>query len=100
MGVALAALVLGSILFGYLAKELFVGFGGTAWLGVISQLPETTGAQLQGEFLPLQQKLLPLYGTVVAIGLLLLAEVIAAPQVSQYYRQPFTRAAYRFLVSK
>jgi len=100
MGAALAVLALGSILFGYLAKEGFVGLGTPAWLGVLSQLPETTGAQLSGEFLPLQQKLLPLYGTVIAVGALLLAEVIAAPQVSQYYRRPVPRAVYRFLVSK
>ena len=100
MGVALAVLLLGSILFGYLGKDRFVGFGTAVWSGVIGQLPETTGAQLQGEFLPLQQKLLPLYGTVVAVGLLLSAEVFALLSVSQYYRHPVPRAAYRFLVSK
>ena len=100
MGGALAPLALGSILFGYLAKELFIGFGSGAWLGVLSPLPEQTGAQLQGEHLPIQQKLFPLYGTGVAITALLFAELHAAPQVSRFYRHPFTRAIYRFLVSK
>jgi len=53
MATALALLSLGSIFLGYLARDLFIGFGTPFWNGVIYHAPATTGAQLAGEFLPL-----------------------------------------------
>lgn len=100
MAFALAVLSLGSIFFGFLFRDLFVGFGTTAWSGVISQSPDTTGAQLSGEFLPLNQKLAPLYGSIYSVGLLFVSEHFHGWELSRAYKDRELVSLHRFLSSK
>jgi len=100
MALALAALSLGSIFFGFLLRDLFVGLGTPVWIGVISQAPETTGAQLAGEFLVLNQKLTPLYGTVYSVGLLFFSEHFHRAELSRLYNYLPAVNLHRFLSSK
>ena len=99
MGLALAVLSLGSIFFGFFFRDLFVGLGTPVWSGVISHSPETTGAQLAGEFLPLNQKLAPLYGSLYSVGILFLSEYHHTQEFSRLYTST-TNNLHRFLSSK
>jgi len=99
MAVALAVLSLGSIFFGFFFRDLFVGFGTPVWAGVISHSPETTGAQLAGEFLPLNQKLTPLYGSLYSVGLLFFSEHFHKQELSRFYTSTLN-GLHRFLSSK
>lgn len=100
MAVALAVLSLGSIFLGFFFRDLFVGFGTSVWSGVISQAPETTGAQLAGEFLVLNQKLTPLYGSIYSVGLLFISEHFHKAELSYIYNNYFLVGLHRFLSSK
>jgi len=67
---------------------------------VISQAPETTGAQLAGEFLVLNQKLTPLYGSIYSVGLLFISEHFHKAELSYIYNNYFLVGLHRFLSSK
>jgi proton-translocating NADH-quinone oxidoreductase chain L len=72
MAFSLAALTLGSIFFGYIWKELFVGFGTDFWGNVIIQ--HSSVSQLNGEFYLESSKHLPLLGSICASVLLFITE--------------------------
>jgi NADH-ubiquinone oxidoreductase chain 5 len=59
---------LGSIFLGYFAKDLFVGLGTPFWNPSILILPENNH-QFDAEFIPQLVKLLPLFGTLLAVTL-------------------------------
>jgi proton-translocating NADH-quinone oxidoreductase chain L len=69
MALVLATLALGSIFFGYFARDLFVGLGTPFWNGAIYCALETSGSQTAGEFLPTIVKVLPFIGSVIAVTL-------------------------------
>jgi proton-translocating NADH-quinone oxidoreductase chain L len=100
MAIALAILSLGSIFFGYFFRDLFVGFGTPFWLGSTTQSLLAVSAHLAGEFLPVHQKLIPLYSTIFATGVLYFCEYLHIAQINQLYRFGYLVTPYRFLVSK
>ncbi len=66
MGIALVILSIGSIFLGYIAKDLFVGFGSDFWNQSIFILP-SNNQQFDAEIIPSLIKLLPFFGSMVAV---------------------------------
>jgi proton-translocating NADH-quinone oxidoreductase chain L len=101
MAFSLAVLSLGSIFLGYLAKDLFIGFGTPFWNGSIYHAPTTTGAQLAGEFLPFFVKMTPFFGSMFSVLLVfLINSSFFATQVSSFYTNRNVRSLHRFLSHK
>lgn len=68
MAFSLSILAVGSIFFGYLSKELFVGFGTDFWNQSIFILPQHN-KQFHVEFIPQVIKMLPFLGSMLAVVL-------------------------------
>ena len=68
MAIALAFLSIGSIFFGYVAKDLFIGLGTDFWNQSIFILPENNH-QMNAELLPQTYKILPFIVSLFAVGL-------------------------------
>jgi proton-translocating NADH-quinone oxidoreductase chain L len=100
MAYSLAVLAIGSIFFGYFARDLFIGFGSSYWNGVITDSSAAVTAHREGEFLPLTVKLTPLYFMVIAISALLLVDMHKSPRALLLLSPNPFLALYRFLVSK
>jgi proton-translocating NADH-quinone oxidoreductase chain L len=66
MAITLAILAFGSIFIGYIAKELFVGFGTDFWNQSIFILP-ANNYQFNAELIPLIVKFLPFFLSLIAI---------------------------------
>jgi proton-translocating NADH-quinone oxidoreductase chain L len=75
MAIPLALLALGSILVGYLGREMMLGVGTDFWGAAIHVRPEHS-VLLEAEWLPPAQKLLPLLGTLLGAGV---AALVAWP---------------------
>jgi proton-translocating NADH-quinone oxidoreductase chain L len=101
MAFSLSVLSLGSIFLGYLAKDLFIGFGTPFWNGSIYHAPKWAGAQIAGEFLPLWIKMTPFFGSMFSVLLVFLinSSVFSTPFANLYRSESFL-AAYRFLSHK
>lgn len=104
MGVALTPLAIGTLFSGYALKDLFIGPGSGFWNGVIFLNPNNQTAQIEGEFLPIAQKMLPLCGTVGATLAVFLSYYLLLPRWSKIIQennstQSFSLFAeiYRFL---
>lgn len=89
LALPLALLALGSIFFGFFARDLFIGFGTMFWNGVV---PASPVSQAAGEFLSAGVKLIPLAGSTAA--------VLAVFFVTATYHNAFNRMTYRFLSHK
>ena len=68
MAIVLSILSLGSIFLGYVAKDLFVGFGTNFWNQSIFILPENNN-QFDAEFIPQIIKMLPFFSSMISITL-------------------------------
>jgi NADH-ubiquinone oxidoreductase chain 5 len=66
MAVSLSILAIGSIFFGYMSKELFVGFGTDFWNQSIFILPQHN-KQFNIEFIPQAVKMMPFLGSILAV---------------------------------
>ena len=66
MGVPLVLLFFGSIFFGYLVKDIFIGFGSSFFGNAIFSHP-THFITSDAEFLPLKIKLIPLFFSILGI---------------------------------
>jgi hypothetical protein len=101
MAFALATLAVGSIFFGYYARDMFIGFGTEFWNGSIYHSTNYAGAQLEGEFLPFYIKLTPLVGSIVALlTVFFVNSVQLGSLVYDTYLEPRIRALHRFLSHK
>jgi NADH:ubiquinone oxidoreductase subunit 5 (subunit L)/multisubunit Na+/H+ antiporter MnhA subunit len=101
MALSLAVLSLGSIFLGYMAKDLFIGFGTEFWNGSIYHSPLLTGAQLDGEFLPFFTKMTPFFGSMFSVMLVFLMNSSTfATKVSGLYTNSGVRSLHRFLSHK
>jgi proton-translocating NADH-quinone oxidoreductase chain L len=101
MALSLAVLSLGSIFLGYLARDVFIGFGTPFWNGSIYHSPALTGAQLAGEFLPFSVKMTPFFGSMVSVLLVfILNSELAATKAANLYTSPTVRSMQRFLSHK
>lgn len=101
MAFSLAVLSLGSIFLGYFAKDLFIGFGTSFWNGSIYHSPATTGAQLEGEFLPFFIKMIPFYGSMFSVLLVfLLNSSVFSSHFASLYKNNVIRSLHRFLSHK
>jgi len=101
MALSLAVLSLGSIFLGYIARDLFIGFGTSFWNGSIYHAPETTGAQQIGEFLPFLVKLTPFFGSMLAVYLVFLVNNARTHEIGRsYFMDENTLSAHRFLSHK
>jgi proton-translocating NADH-quinone oxidoreductase chain L len=101
MAISLAILSLGSIFLGYIAKDLFIGFGTPFWNGSIYHSPGITGAQLSGEFLPFIIKITPFFGSMISVMLVFLLNSPAfTEKVSLVYTNEKVRSLHRFLSHK
>lgn len=97
---SLAMLSLGSIFLGYLARDLFIGFGTEFWVGSIYSNPTLLGSQLAGEFLPVYIKRRPFFGSCVAVSLVFVINEFANAAWASTYRSANFAALYRFLSHK
>jgi proton-translocating NADH-quinone oxidoreductase chain L len=101
MAVSLAILSLGSIFIGYVAKELFIGFGTPFWNGSIHHTLSFAGAQLAGEFLPFYIKILPFVGSAASVCLVFMVNSAGINEkMSLLYTKATVRTAHRFLSHK
>lgn len=101
MAFSLAVLSLGSIFLGYLARDLFIGFGTSFWNGSIHHAPSLSGAQLAGEFLSVTTKMTPFFGSMLSVALVfLLNHLYAVEKISNAYKQASARELHRFLSHK
>lgn len=100
MAFALATLSIGSIFLGYLARDLFIGFGTEFWNGTVYTAPALSGAQLTGEFLPAYIKMLPFLGSLVSVALVFLFNEALKAEYAQIYKNNVIRVLYRFLSRK
>ena len=66
MGLSLAALSIGSVFIGFIARDLFLGLASEFWGGVLTLDSSALMGQLRGEFIPMHVKFLPLVGTGIA----------------------------------
>jgi proton-translocating NADH-quinone oxidoreductase chain L len=101
MALSLGVLALGSIFLGYIAKDLFIGFGTPFWNGSIHHTPSFVGAQLAGEFLPFYIKMLPFVGSVASVFLVfILNSTTINEKTARLYTNQSLRSLYRFLSHK
>ena len=101
MALSLAILSLGSIFLGYLAKDLFIGFGTPFWNGAIYHAPTLTDAQIVGEFLPFFVKMVPFFGSMLSVALVFVLNSAAiANTAAHVYKNSTTRSVHRFLSHK
>jgi len=89
LAIPLAILALGSIFFGFFARDLFIGFGTMFWNGAI---PVSPSSQIAGEFLSAGVKLVPLIGSIMA--------VLAVFFLTATYHNSLNRVLYRFFSHK
>jgi NADH-ubiquinone oxidoreductase chain 5 len=66
MALALGGLAIGSACFGYHTKDLFIGAGSSFWSNSVSDSVLATQTSLEGEFLPVIIKSIPLFGSIIA----------------------------------
>jgi proton-translocating NADH-quinone oxidoreductase chain L len=115
MAVCLAILAVGSVFFGYVAKDVFIGLGSSFWDGSVGVSQKALKTQLSAEFeLTLEVKEAPLRGAATAVYLVTLwyawvgshswrafldESVIVVPQLGGA-EAPIWAPVYRFLVSK
>lgn len=97
---SLAILSLGSIFLGYLARDLFIGFGTDFWAGSVYVNPALIGSQLSGEFLPVYIKRLPFFGSITSVFFVFACNETWAARSSSLYKNSALRAWYRFLSHK
>ena len=101
MAFSLAVLSLGSLFLGYVARDLFIGFGTPFWNGSIHHAPALVGAQLTGEFLPVAIKMIPFFGSMLSVALVfLLNRLYFLESLSSAYKQSSARSLHRFLSHK
>jgi proton-translocating NADH-quinone oxidoreductase chain L len=101
MAFSLAILSLGSIFLGYLARDVFIGFGTPFWNGSIYHSPALTGAQLAGEFLPISVKMTPFFGSMFSVLLVFITNsALFAERLAALYTNNTLRSIYRFLSHK
>lgn len=101
MAFALAILAFGSIFIGFLGRDLFVGLGTPFWNGAIHLAPENTGLLVAGEALSTVQKMLPVFGSVVAVSLVFVVYEGCTAQAADYIDSSSRlRGVYRFLTFK
>jgi proton-translocating NADH-quinone oxidoreductase chain L len=101
MAVSLAVLSIGSIFLGYMARDVFIGFGTPFWNGSIHHSPALTGAQLAGEFLPFSVKMTPFFGSMFSVLLVfILNSKQLAGKASELYTHEKVRSLHRFLSHK
>jgi proton-translocating NADH-quinone oxidoreductase chain L len=101
MAFALATLALGGIFIGYMARDIFIGFGTPFWNGVIHHAPELSGAQLDGEFLSFITKMTPFFGSIASVILVfVLNSTQLRGSVSNLYMRSSIRSLQRFLAHK
>lgn len=101
MAFSLAVLSLGSIFLGYMARDLFIGFGTSFWNGSIYHAPAFTGTQIVGEFLPFFIKITPFFGSILSVGLVfLINSFLFEQQVAKLYNNSKLGGLYRFLSHK
>lgn len=101
MAFSLAVLAFGSIFLGYLAKDLFIGFGTLFWEGAVFHAPAFSGAQLTGEFLPFSVKILPFAGSMLSVGLVFVFNHSRfSTSAANLFRNDSARALHRFLSHK
>lgn len=101
MAFSLAVLSIGSIFLGYIARDLFIGFGTEFWNGSIYHSPALAGSQLVGEFLPFYIKILPFVGSMISVVMVF---VLSSKKLENFaislYENIDYRTAYHFLSHK
>lgn len=100
MAAVLIVLAFGSLFLGYMAKDLFIGFGTTFWNGVIQQGVYSSDAQVTGEFLHVGVKLAPLFGSIIAVTLVLALYRVGLRPSAELYRSETIRTLHRFFSHK
>lgn len=100
MALSLAFLSLGSVFLGYLARDLFIGFGTNFWAGSVYFSVNQNGAQLAGEFLPLYIKRIPFFGSITSVYLVFTLNVLLSKDYADLYFVKRFVSIYRFLSFK
>lgn len=96
MASVLVVLATGSIFFGFLMKDFFVGMGSHYLAASVFTLPENS-LQIEAEFIPHIYKLLPFLLSLVAVMLANCIFEYDLPWVARHYR---LRRLYKFLATK
>ena len=91
-------LAVGSLFFGYCARDILVGPGSPFLNGFVHQANDIFKTDLAGEFLPYSIKVVPLF--FITLSQILVSVVNEAGLVGRFYTSSVYRTLYRFFSHK